>query len=331
MSDVDRFIHGILENPDEDAPRLLFADWLAEHGRPAHAELIRTQCELARLPQRSQKAEVNARRKELAAREKELLRQPEFSPKWPDGLPEPPYEIFKKVSGYPEPKYERGFIACLRVRDGELMAPEWEVSPWNTLLREGKLLALEIDTGQGGFQMDCYPIVYEMADLANHPALCRVTRISVFEGNVNDDNLGLLAQSPLLTQLRELWMGECTIHLSAIKSLVASPSIKQLRVLYIDLFTVQGGKRGDKKGLQIWQLVASSPNMASLERLWIGWGGPLENKAVEALIQSPYLKESLRLDADPSGALGKSYTKEMLADLSPANVKALRKRFPNCL
>src|SRR5205823_5328290 len=144
--------------------------------------------------------------------------------------------------------------------------------------------------GQGGFHTDCYPIEYEMADLAKHPALCRVTRISVFEGDISNDNLGMLARSPLLTQLRELWLGDCKICLDAIKSLVASPSIKQLRVLHIDLFSIKGARRGDKNGWQIWQLVASSPNMASLEQLWINWGGPLENKAVEALIKSPYLK-----------------------------------------
>ena len=166
MSEEDRFVHAILDNPVEDGPRLKFADWLEGRGRSAHAELIRLQCELALLPKKSQQAGANARRKELAEREKALLRQPEFFPTWPAGVPEPPYEIFKQVSGYPELKYERGFLACLRVRDGELMAPEWEVSPWHTLLREGKLLALEIDPGQGGFQADCYPIEYEMADLA---------------------------------------------------------------------------------------------------------------------------------------------------------------------
>ena len=81
-----------------------------------------------------------------------------------------------------------------------------------------------------------------------------------------------------------------------------------------------------EKGRQLWRLVASSPNMASLERLWINWGGLLENHAVEALIQSPYLKASLRLDLDPPGE--QDFVKAMLAHLRPAKVKALRKRFP---
>src|SRR5687768_17319061 len=39
----------ILAHPDEDTPRLVYADWLDEHGQPAHAEFIRAQCRLARM------------------------------------------------------------------------------------------------------------------------------------------------------------------------------------------------------------------------------------------------------------------------------------------
>jgi uncharacterized protein (TIGR02996 family) len=43
----------VIAHPDDDAPRLVFADWLEEHGTKvdvARAEFIRVQCELARLP-----------------------------------------------------------------------------------------------------------------------------------------------------------------------------------------------------------------------------------------------------------------------------------------
>src|SRR5215218_395524 len=38
----------ILAHPDEDTPRLVYADWLDEHGQPDRAEFIRVQCRLAR-------------------------------------------------------------------------------------------------------------------------------------------------------------------------------------------------------------------------------------------------------------------------------------------
>ena len=43
----DAFLQTILESPDDDAPRLVFADWLDEHGNGEQAEFIRVQIELA--------------------------------------------------------------------------------------------------------------------------------------------------------------------------------------------------------------------------------------------------------------------------------------------
>lgn len=40
----------IIENPDDDLPRLALADWLDENGQPERAELIRVQVGLAREP-----------------------------------------------------------------------------------------------------------------------------------------------------------------------------------------------------------------------------------------------------------------------------------------
>ena len=40
----------VCENPDDDAPRLVFADWLEEHGRTPWATFIRAQVQAARLP-----------------------------------------------------------------------------------------------------------------------------------------------------------------------------------------------------------------------------------------------------------------------------------------
>lgn len=38
----------ICENPDDDTPRLVYADWVQEHGQPERGEFIRLQCEYAR-------------------------------------------------------------------------------------------------------------------------------------------------------------------------------------------------------------------------------------------------------------------------------------------
>jgi uncharacterized protein (TIGR02996 family) len=50
MSDGNALLRAILDNPDDDAPRLIYADWLEEHGDPDRATFIRAQIELACLP-----------------------------------------------------------------------------------------------------------------------------------------------------------------------------------------------------------------------------------------------------------------------------------------
>ncbi|MHB1424636.1 MAG: TIGR02996 domain-containing protein [Gemmataceae bacterium] len=49
MTHADAFLQDILAHPDDDAPRLIFADWLEEQGDAgsvARAEFIRAQCAL---------------------------------------------------------------------------------------------------------------------------------------------------------------------------------------------------------------------------------------------------------------------------------------------
>lgn len=47
MTEGEAFVRVICENPADDLPRLVYADWLQEHGQLERAEFIRVQCELA--------------------------------------------------------------------------------------------------------------------------------------------------------------------------------------------------------------------------------------------------------------------------------------------
>lgn len=47
MNDGDALMRAILLSPNDDAPRLVMADYLDEHDDPLRAEFIRVQCELA--------------------------------------------------------------------------------------------------------------------------------------------------------------------------------------------------------------------------------------------------------------------------------------------
>src|SRR5436190_2525391 len=49
MDHAAAFLRAIREAPDDDTPRLVFADWLEERGDP-RGEFIRAQCRLAQMP-----------------------------------------------------------------------------------------------------------------------------------------------------------------------------------------------------------------------------------------------------------------------------------------
>jgi uncharacterized protein (TIGR02996 family) len=46
MTPEDAFLAAILAAPDEDGPRLMYADWLVEHGWPERGEFIKVQCQI---------------------------------------------------------------------------------------------------------------------------------------------------------------------------------------------------------------------------------------------------------------------------------------------
>ncbi len=82
----------IIESPDDDAPRLVYSDWLEEHGGPERTEFIRIQCLLDKMP-----AE-DPRYPGLRRRENELLEQHAWA--WAE-------ELGPRISAW---AYRRGFV-----------------------------------------------------------------------------------------------------------------------------------------------------------------------------------------------------------------------------
>jgi uncharacterized protein (TIGR02996 family) len=79
-SEEKGLLQTIIDTPHDDAPRLVYADWLDDHGQSERAEFIRVQIELERLPG------GDPRRPALEKRERQILRahgkkwQQEISP-----------------------------------------------------------------------------------------------------------------------------------------------------------------------------------------------------------------------------------------------------------
>src|SRR5262245_59139867 len=77
-ADEQALLAAVIAHPDEDTPRLMYADWLDEHGQPARPEFIRPQIEATRCPPGDSKA------KALRARVVELVKQ--HRKEWTDGI-----------------------------------------------------------------------------------------------------------------------------------------------------------------------------------------------------------------------------------------------------
>src|SRR5262245_30883231 len=103
MTEHDALLRAICENPCDDLPRLVYADWLVENGQPEPAGFIRTQIEMARLD------EWDARRVRY---EQQLDPQAPYRQPWASevfsGLPGP-------FSWCGTPLVRRGFPWCLRI------------------------------------------------------------------------------------------------------------------------------------------------------------------------------------------------------------------------
>lgn len=96
MTYDDAFLHAILASPDDDTPRLIYADWLDERGDP-RGEFIRIQCLLAMM------SAEDKRRSVLEQRERDLLAR--HQDRWLGG-------VRPLLSGW---TFRRGFLDTISV------------------------------------------------------------------------------------------------------------------------------------------------------------------------------------------------------------------------
>ncbi|MCI0702082.1 MAG: TIGR02996 domain-containing protein, partial [Planctomycetia bacterium] len=79
MDDRQALMAAIIANPQEDTPRLVFADWLQEHGDKhdqARAEFIRLQIKLAQLPEGAESKKLAEQAKALDKKHRKAWLKP---------------------------------------------------------------------------------------------------------------------------------------------------------------------------------------------------------------------------------------------------------------
>src|SRR5262245_18510189 len=171
----DAFLADIAEHPADDAPRLIYADWLDEYGRPERAELIRVQVRRAALP------EDAFEQRELSWTERDLVK--EHATAWRAALPVLP--------GVEWGDFARGFVSHARVQSAAAFLEQA-----NALFRAAPVQRVRIKDA----------ITPEAAAaLAASPDLGRLTELNVGHQALADFRAAqTLLASPHLAGLRSL-------------------------------------------------------------------------------------------------------------------------------
>ncbi|MBN9117731.1 MAG: TIGR02996 domain-containing protein [Planctomycetes bacterium] len=162
MNEREALLRAVCESPDDDTPRLVFADWLDEHDEPERAESIRLQCAVARLPV------VSSARRHKENLITHLLRAHEPVRAWE--LPRPPGCRWGE-------NFSRGFVTDITVIETPaygLLEGCFDASPITSLLVNCSRLEWDV-LFAGGYLNRLSEMTIESAHAEAHaPALCKL-------------------------------------------------------------------------------------------------------------------------------------------------------------
>jgi uncharacterized protein (TIGR02996 family) len=286
MTQDEAFLHDIIEHPDDDTPRLVYADWLEDNGDPERAEFIRVQIRLVREP------DNHPERQAWLKREKTLLRA--GRKRWAAAL--------QGTRG--QYRFHRGFVEYLRVDATSLLSRGDR--PWRQPLR-----------------MLACPLVFaeELRRLAALPQLARLavldvgstTRSAGFAAFVSSPHLsglrglgieasigvggleGLLASS-VVGNLTHLRLQCSTLRMPAIEQLARSERLRRLVALDLSRSNLASGAL---------RALDSSPHMANLRRLGFSWNR-LGDAGLEAFVRLPLFARLQYLDLGSNSLTARS-------------------------
>ncbi len=291
MSPEDAFLQSIIDAPDDDTHRLVFADWLDDHGEPERAEFIRVQCELASL------VGGGLRWEELRARERLLL--VEHEAEWV-GL------LRGRVAAW---KFRRGFVEVISTR---LQAFLEDADP---LFRNAPIQGIEFQTGM--FQLARPHLIFPsagplMPQLAVCPHLARLTFARFWHNYMGRSGIEALATSPYLTRLSCLDLSGNDLGDAGVEALAASQNFHLLTSLKLV---------GNGIGPPGARALAHSQQVSRLITLDLG-DNPIGDEGVLALAASPNLSQLTTLGLARSG-LSSAGARAMAGSPHLARLKSL--------
>jgi uncharacterized protein (TIGR02996 family) len=351
MSDEKALLAAILANPDEDTPRLAYADWLQEHGDEsglARAEFIRLQCELARLDEYDPRANI------IAGRCRELS-----DVHWQTWATE-----IGHTSRYPyhfADSYKRGFLDYICLDAEDLGTPELslflsrhpatyvfvrrvdkftaELGDWSHLPRvkelsfsyisdEGEplsglraLLASPLLTSLRTLNLGMCGLADDDSKLiADNPRFVTLRRLELGFNALTDEGVGRIVESPYLHGLTAIDLSATRITPSLLSRLTQVPFFSRLDFLELSAF---GRNRGDLTALQpdsIFGLLRST-QLARLSSLVLKWNR-LGDRVVELITSTDRFAKLTCLEL-PENELGPLSAEQLLTSPSLSKLTEL--------
>jgi uncharacterized protein (TIGR02996 family) len=273
-------LRAVYADPHDDAPRLVYADWLDETGQRERAEFIRVQIALTNV------ADDDPRRPALEKRERQLLKA--HGKGW-------------KASDHPWLRgagFERGFLMPKpRVMTGKQFAaldpeqfgaaPLWDVrltkvakcaeqvaaSPCLARLR-GLYMEEEYDFGDAG-----------ATALAASPYLGNLTTLSLVSCGVHEEGTEAIVAAPGLSRLTALNLTDARMTDRGVFALAAARHLNRLRVLRIG-YSPSGGL---STGPEAFRAFCANPALANLTELDAGRRVLGGDEAARALAEATFL------------------------------------------
>jgi uncharacterized protein (TIGR02996 family) len=252
----------VLERPDDDGPRLIFADWLDDRTHPL-GPFIRVQCALARL------APSDPTRRKLEQDERAMLLMNEKA--WLRELSQLGVTRVECRRGFPE-AVDMDIPNFLQ-HAGELFA----MVPVRSLRIDGRLPLTSINR---------HPTPDHLKQLAACPYLANLTSLDLLYNHIGPEGVETLAASPHLANLTTLNLQDNDIGDRGMQALANTTHIKNLTTLKLSF------NRISDQGVRA---LANSPDTARLTKLNL-MGNDISDDGAEALADSPNLEKLTTLN-----------------------------------
>ncbi len=190
MTDGDALHAAILATPEDDTPRLVYADWLDENHQPERAEFIRLQCQISQMKAHEASPWQPPVVFEIRAREKALLAA--YGDEWLAPLRQ---EQGPLQSSETHGQFRRGFVEIV-----------WMPATWFQLRAEAlfaRVPVRELRITQTTSS--------EFIRLMHHPLMGRLAGLDLSNRNLGDSAVDLITWSPFTSALQVLRLRGCAI------------------------------------------------------------------------------------------------------------------------